>query len=80
MSIKRPKSQFRQYQEFAKTAPKSSFGALLRKPVFLHAYKIMSDQKTVPKGLREHEVERGNFKKLPIPYIPVEDEIGVLEV
>ena len=42
----------------------------------LHAYKIMSDQKTVPKGLRENEVERGNFKKLLIPYIPVEDKIG----
>ena len=36
----------------------------------------MSDQKTVPKGLRKNEVERGNFKKPPIPYIPVEDEIG----
>ena len=36
----------------------------------------MSDQKTVPKGLRENKVERGNFKKLPIPYIPVNDEIG----
>ena len=36
----------------------------------------MSDQKSVPKGLRENEVERGIFKKPPIPYIPVEDEIG----
>ena len=36
----------------------------------------MSDQKTVPKGLRENEVERGNFKKPPIPYIPVNDKIG----
>ena len=45
-------------------------------PVFLQAYKTMSNQKTVPKGLREQEVERGNFKKPPIPYIPVEDEVG----
>ena len=37
----------------------------------------MSDQKTFPKGLRENEVERGNFKKPPIPYIPVNNEIGV---
>ena len=74
---KRPyRSQFQQYQSFAETVPKSSFGKLLRKPVFLQAYKAMSDQKTVPKGLRENEVERGNFKKPPIPYIPVEDEIG----
>ena len=36
----------------------------------------MLDQKMVPKGLRENEVERGNFKKPPILYIPVEDQIG----
>ena len=36
----------------------------------------MSDQKTIPKGLRENEVERGNFKKPPIPYIPVNNKIG----
>ena len=36
----------------------------------------MSDQKTVPKGLRGNKVECGNFKKPPVPYIPVDDEIG----
>ena len=36
----------------------------------------MSDQKTVPKGLRKQVVEHGNFKKPPIPYIPVEGEVG----
>ena len=36
----------------------------------------MSNQKTVPKGLRSQEVERGNFKPPPIPYIPGEDEVG----
>ena len=36
----------------------------------------MSDQKTVPNGLHDNEVERGNFKKPPLPYIPVNDEIG----
>ena len=35
----------------------------------------MSDQKTVLKGLHEQEVERSNFRKPPIPYIPVEDEV-----
>ena len=75
--VKRPhKSQLQQYQIFAETVPKSSFGELLRKPIFLQAYKAMSDQKTVPKGLREQEVERGNFKQPSIPYIPGEDEVG----
>ena len=55
--------------------PKSSFGELLRKPIFLQAFKSMSDLKTVPKGLRKEEVERGNFKPAPIPYIPVEDDV-----
>ena len=36
----------------------------------------MSDQKAVPKGLRGQDVERGHTKKPPIPYIPLEDEIG----
>ena len=44
--------------------------------MLLKAYKVMSNQKTVPKGLRENEVEQGKFKKPPIPYIPVEDKIG----
>ena len=34
----------------------------------------MSDQKTVPKGLRENKGECSNFKKVPIPYISVDDE------
>ena len=76
MPVKRPKSQLRRYQQFAKTVPKSSFGALLPRPTLLHAYKIMSDRKMVPKGLRESEVECSNFKKPPIPYIPVDGKIG----
>ena len=44
--------------------------------MLLKAYKVMSDQKTVIKGLCENEVEQGNFKKPPILYIPVEDKIG----
>ena len=36
----------------------------------------MSNQKTVPKGLRKQEVEQSHTKKPPIPYIPVEDKIG----
>jgi len=37
----------------------------------------MSD-KSIPKGLNDHKVERGYTKRPPIPYIPVEDEIGEL--
>ena len=36
----------------------------------------MSDQKAVPKGLRNQEVKRGHTKKPPILYIPLEDKIG----
>ena len=36
----------------------------------------MSDQKPVPKGLLEQEVEQGHTKKQPILYIPVNDIIG----
>ena len=75
-SVKRQISQFWSYQRFAKTVTASSFGELLQKPKLLKAYKNMSDQKTVPNGLHENEVERGNFKKPLIPYIPVKDEIG----
>ena len=45
-------------------------------PTLLQAYKTMSNQKTVPKGLCKHEVEQGHTKKPPISYIPVEDKIG----
>ena len=69
-------SAFRRYQSFKETVPKSSFGKLVRRPTLLQAYKTMSDQKTVPKGLRSQEVERGNFKPPPVPYIPGEDEVG----
>jgi hypothetical protein len=37
----------------------------------------MSD-KSISKVLKDHEVERGYTKRPPIPYIPVEDEIGEL--
>ena len=36
----------------------------------------MSEAKSVPKGLKDQEVEKGNVKKHPpIPYIPVVDEV-----
>ena len=33
----------------------------------------MSDNKALPKGLRDEEVERGEIRRPPIPYIPPED-------
>ncbi len=35
----------------------------------------MSDNKALPKGLRDEEVERGKVRRPPIPYIPPEDPI-----
>ena len=37
----------------------------------------MSD-KSVSKGLKDFEVERGFTKRPPIPHIPIEDEVGKL--
>ena len=39
--------------------------------------KRMSD-KSIPKGLKDHKVERGYTKRPPIPYMPFEDVIGEL--
>ncbi len=36
----------------------------------------MSEAKSVPKGLKDQEVEKGSVKKCPpIPYVPVVDEV-----
>jgi len=35
----------------------------------------MSDNKALPKGLKDEEVERGKIRRPPIPYIPPEDPI-----
>jgi hypothetical protein len=35
----------------------------------------MSENKALPKGLRDEEVERGKVRRPPIPYIPTEDPI-----
>jgi hypothetical protein len=36
----------------------------------------MSEDKALPKGLRNEEVERGKIKRPPVPYIHVRDPIG----
>jgi hypothetical protein len=35
----------------------------------------MSDNKALPKGLKDEEVERGKIRRPPVPYIPPEDPI-----
>ena len=35
----------------------------------------MSEDKALPKGLREEEVERGKIKRPPVPHIPLVDLI-----
>ncbi len=35
----------------------------------------MSDDKALPKGLKDVEMERGKIRRPPIPYIPPEDSI-----
>ena len=35
----------------------------------------MSEDKALPKGLPEEEVERGKIKRPPVPYIPPVDPI-----
>ena len=35
----------------------------------------MSDDKAIPKGLKDEEVERGKIRRPPIPYVPPEDPI-----
>ena len=37
---------------------------------------MVTDLKTVPKGLRDQEVDRRSPKQSPVPYIPIEDDIG----
>ena len=36
----------------------------------------MSENKAIPNGLKDHEVERRNLKRPPIPYIPAEDAVS----
>ena len=41
-----------------------------------NALQKMSKNKAIPKGLKDHEVKRGNLKRPPIPYTPVEDAVS----
>ena len=67
----------KRYKRFLKQPPKSFFKQFNVGTALHRRLKRMSD-KLIPKGLKDHNVERGYTKRPPIPYTPVEDEIGEL--
>jgi hypothetical protein len=64
------------YQKFVEGPAKSFFKSLFLGTKLGQALRIMSMSKTVPKGLKSQECEKGNQKKRPpIPYVPVVNEV-----
>ena len=54
---------------------RSFFKKLFIGPNLGKALLRMSDNKALPKGLWDEEVERGKIKRPPVPYIPLVDPI-----
>ena len=69
-------SEFSGYRRFLQKPPKSFFKRLVLNTSLRNALQSMSEIKAIPKGLKDQEVERGNLKRPPIPYIPVEDAVS----
>ena len=69
-------SVFSDYLRFQQKLPKSSFKKLVLQTSLRHALQNMSKTKAIPKGLKDQEVEQGNIKQPPIPYIPLEDVVS----
>jgi len=64
------------YAKFVLSPTQGSFKKLILLTALRHKLKTMSEAKSVPKGLKDQEVEKGNVKKRPpIPYVPVVDEV-----
>ena len=64
------------YAKFVLSPTQGSFKKLILSTALRHKLKTMSEAKSVPKGLKDQEVEKGNVKKRPpIPYVPVVDEV-----
>ena len=73
MYVLRDKSR---HVRFILSPPKRFCKKLIVSTSLRHHLKIMSEAKSVPKGLKDQEVERGSIKKhLPIPYVPVVDKV-----
>ena len=60
---------------FVNSPPRSSFKKLFIGTDLGKALLTMSEDKALPKGLKDEEVERGKIRRPPIPYIPPEDPI-----
>ncbi len=65
-----------QFEKFCKQPLKSSFKNLILGAVLLRKGLERMSDKSCPKGLKAFEVERGHTRELPIPYIPVADEVA----
>ena len=64
------------HERFILSPSKSFFKKLIVSTPLRHHLKIMLEAESVPKGLKDQEVERGSIKKRPpIPYVPVVDEV-----
>ena len=67
--------QVSKYLTFVNSPPRSSFKKLFMGTDLGKAQLIMSEDKALPKGLEDEEVERGRIRRPHIPYIPPEDPI-----
>ena len=63
-------TQVRKYLTFVNSPPRSSFKKLFIGADLGKALLTMSDNKALPKGLKDEEVKRGKIRRPPIPYIP----------
>ena len=62
-------------KNFFQKRPKSFFGELFSGTRLGSLLKRMSDSKAIPKGLKDHECEKGTPNRPPIPYVPETDEV-----
>ena len=65
----------RKYLMFVNSPPRSSFKKLCIGTDLGKALLTMSEDKALPKGLKDEDVERGRIRRPPISYITPEDPI-----
>ena len=68
-------TQHQKYLTFVNSPLQSSFKKLFIGTDLGKALLTMSEDKALPKGLKDEEVERGRIRRPQIPYIPPEDPI-----
>ena len=70
----------KKYLKFAHSPSRSFFKKLFIRTDLEKAMLRMSDNKALPTGLRDEEVERGKIKRPPVPYItPVDPILDAVE-